>query len=163
MRLADPPGGDGFGDRGVCRIEAAVEADLERHPVGLDRIQPALELVEEERHRLLAEHRLARLCGGDHQVHVGVGAGADGHGVDVGREHLLDAGGERHAQLVGDGRGTRCVDVVDDPHRRTGHPPRQQLGMHPADAPDSDDPDADGPRPTAHAGIAPTSSSTSGS
>ena len=48
-------------DRRVGGVEAAVEADLERHAGRLDGGQRAVDLGEVERDRLLAEDRLARL------------------------------------------------------------------------------------------------------
>src|SRR3954447_26435520 len=45
--------------------EAAVKADLERHAGGLHGSERAVELRQLQRHRLLAEDRLARLGGRD--------------------------------------------------------------------------------------------------
>src|SRR4051795_5398823 len=76
-RLPDLTARDGRGHRGVRRIEAPVEADLERHAGGIDGGEGAVDLAEVQRHRLLAEDRLSGLGGRDDQVRVGRRRAAD--------------------------------------------------------------------------------------
>ena len=90
--------GDRGGDRRVGGVEAAVEADLERHAGRVDGGQRAVDLGEVERHRLLAEDRLAGLRGRDDQVGVGVGRRADRDRVDVGRAEQLVDGRRRRSR-----------------------------------------------------------------
>ncbi len=49
--------------------------------------------------------------------------------------------GRGHPELGRDAAGRRLVRVVDRPDRRAGHLVGDQLGVHPADSPDADDPD----------------------
>ena len=74
LRLADRAVGHRGGDRRVAGVEAAVEADLERHAGRRHRGQRAVDLGQVERDRLLAEDRLAGARGLDDQVGVRVGA-----------------------------------------------------------------------------------------
>src|SRR4051794_29278897 len=76
---AAPPGavGDGRGHGRVARVEAAVEADLERDAGVLHRGQRAVDLAEVERHRLLAEDRPAGLRGGHDELRVRPGGRTD--------------------------------------------------------------------------------------
>ena len=143
VRLADGAGGHGSAHRRVRRVEAAVEADLERHAGVLDGAERAIHLVEVERHRLLAEDGLARLGRGEQQRRVGVGARADRDGVDVGRgEQLLGCRERAHPELAPSARAasgrasftaaTRAPGTspasrrawVDRSGRRRSHPPR---------------------------------------
>src|SRR3954470_981383 len=147
LRVAELAGGDRGTHGRVGRVEAPVEADLERDARLLDRGERAVDLGEVQRHRLLAEDRLARTGGGHDQVGVRVGARADRDRVDVRRgEHLVDGPGDRHAERrAHDARGLR-VRVVDGADGGARHAPREQLGVHAADAPDADDADAERPR-----------------
>ena len=105
------PASDGVAHGLVGRVEAAVEADLERHAGRLDRRQRAVDLGEVERDGLLAEDRLAGARRGADQLGVRVRARADRDRVDVGaREQLVDADG-RHAELRGDRRRGLLVQV----------------------------------------------------
>ena len=112
-------------DGRVRGVEAAVEADLERHAGGLDRGQRAIDLGQVERHRLLAEDRLAGLGGRDDQVGVGVGRRADRDRVDVvGAEQLLDvaAARRRRASPPRRARSSACASWT------RGHAPRRGPG-----------------------------------
>ena len=93
MRLADRAARDRVVHGLVRGVEAAVEADLERDARGLHLGQRAVDLGQVERHRLLAEDRLARPRGRGDQLGVRVGARADGDRVGVAGERLLDAHG----------------------------------------------------------------------
>ena len=73
--------GAGGGERGG---EAAVEPDLQHDAGLLGRGDGAVGVGEGHRHRLLAEHVLARGGGRDDQVGVAARGGGDQHAVDVG-------------------------------------------------------------------------------
>jgi hypothetical protein len=142
LRLADLPGRHGGGHGLVGRVEAAVEADLERHAGGVDGGERAVDLGEVERHRLLAEDRLAGLRRRDDQLGVRVGRRADRDGVDVGRvEQLVEVRRHDGAERLGHRPGARLELVVDPGHRGARHLAGEQLGVHAPDPPDADDAD----------------------
>ena len=75
----------------------------------IDRIQGNISLLQVQRHRLLAKDLLAGLCGGDNDLGVRSGGGADHHCVDARvSDDLMVIGGElRHTKPLGHGlRGT---------------------------------------------------------
>ena len=116
LRLAELAPRHRGGHRRVGGVEAAVEADLERHAGGGDRGQRAVDLGEVQRHRLLAEDRLAGLGGGHDQVGVGVGRRADRDRVDVGRaEQLVEARSRRSRRAARRRRG-RCPRCASCTH-----------------------------------------------
>ena len=140
MGLADRAVGDRVANRLMGGVETAVEADLERDAGARDLGERAVELLEVERDRLLAQDRLAgRRRAGD-QVGMGGRARADRDSVDVlGSENVVDTDRDVHAELVGDrargvGRG-----VADGGERDTGHASGEQLRVHAPDPPDADD------------------------
>jgi hypothetical protein len=146
VRLADRAGGDGVAHGGVRRVEAPVEADLERDPGRLDGGERAVDLVEVERHRLLAQDRLARRRGGDDEIRVRGGARADGDGVDLrGGQHPVDARRHRDAEAVGHLARRGLRDVVDGRHVRAGDPLLDDPRVHAADAPGAEEPDPERP------------------
>ncbi len=142
MDFAYPAAAHRVTDRLVPGVETAIEADHEGDAGARHRLEGLVHQREVKAHRLLAEDRLARLGRLDDQGDMGVGARADGDGVDVlGGEEFLDrrharAGGLRHCvgrlgHDVGHGHQLESGDVL-------GKDP----GMHAADpaAPDHPDP-----------------------
>ena len=67
----------------MARVEASVEADLDRNAGPFDGHHATVDLTEVEVHGLLKEHRFAGLGSRDEEVDVGVGRRADGDGVDA--------------------------------------------------------------------------------
>ena len=112
-------------------------------PAAFDRRERRVDRGEVERDRLLAEDRHAGRGGGADQLDVGVGGRADRHRVDAGGERVSDAVERRDTEL---GRRRRAAsggdDVVHARRARAGDAPGQQFGVHPADAPASEHPDA---------------------
>ena len=82
LRRADRALDDPGAHVGEVPGEAAVEADLQRHPRVSGGVDRAVGVVQCQRHRLLAEHVLARLRCSDDQVGVGGGGRADRHRID---------------------------------------------------------------------------------
>ena len=123
------------------RVEAPVEADLERDARRVDRPERAIELDEIERHGLLAEHRLAGLGRRDQQLDVGVGARADRHRIEIAGEDLLHRGHRGHPELGRDVARDRLVGVEHRAERGAWHLVGDQLGVHAPDPPDADDAD----------------------
>jgi len=91
----------GLAQAAITVVEAALEADVDRHvrlSSQLRQLDRALQVTGD---RLLAEGRHARGDRGLEQVGVGVGAGGDDEAVDAGGEQLLDAAHRRGADLIG--------------------------------------------------------------
>ena len=120
----------------VGRVVAAVEADLDRH-AGIAHGLPTLfHALQAQIDRLLAQHRLARVRGGDDQGHVRVGGRGDQHRIDVGGERGIDIRHGRHPMTPGDCRrhGRHRVVHAHQPGIRSR---RKVGGMHGADPPRS--------------------------
>ena len=74
---------DQFAHRAVRLIVAVRVADVEHDTRAVGRIDHRLGFVERRRHGLLAQHVLARVCGGYDVPGVKVGRRGDVDGIDV--------------------------------------------------------------------------------
>jgi hypothetical protein len=73
--------------------EAPVEADLQHDAGGARGVDRPVQVRQLQPHRLLAEHALARLRGGHHEIGVEASRRGDDDGVDLGVvPHLRDIG-----------------------------------------------------------------------
>ena len=100
VRLAQLAGGHGIAHGLMRRIEAAVEADLERHAGRRHRGERPIDLGEIERHGLLAQDRLAGACGLLDQRRMRRRARADRDRLHVLRgQELVDGLGHVRAEL----------------------------------------------------------------
>jgi len=130
---------NGAVDHCVCNrfvrwIEPSVESDVERHSGRLHRRQPPVDLGDIEADRFLAEDRTPGFGRRDHAVDVGVGRSADGDGVGVDREGLIECSGGRNPKFGGNrlcGLGDH-VEHADD--LGTGNPTVEVVGVHRTDA-----------------------------
>jgi hypothetical protein len=100
------------------RGEAPVEPDLQQDACGAGGVDGPVGVGQRERHRLLAEHGLARPCRGHHQVGVEAGGRRDHHRVD----------GRVRERLRRIGAGAVRAEALRDPGRRVrhGHEPRSR-------------------------------------
>jgi hypothetical protein len=117
----------------VGGVVAPVEADLDRHPAGLDLGPAAVDPGDIQIDRLLAEHRLAGLGRLGHEIHVGVGGRRDQHRLH-GRVSQHGAHVRSHFGTVLRGRrfGRRPMDVVNVEQGRV-RVLGQVVGVHLAD------------------------------
>ncbi len=95
------PGRDCVAYGPVSRVEAPVEPDMEHHPGGLHGGEGDVDLGEVERDRLFAEDRHPGARRRRDQFDVGVGARADGDGIDPERENLVDRIDRGDGQFAG--------------------------------------------------------------
>ncbi len=112
LELADGAGDELLAQGAEARVEAAVEADQQRHARLLGDLEAGIDAGEAEVDRLLAEDRLAGLGRPLDQVGVGVGRAGDGQ-RRLGRRDL-------GAVFAGERLGGRLVDVDDIAERRAG-------------------------------------------
>ena len=124
MHIPDIAGGDPVAHMAVGRVEAAVEADLNRDPGFGGGRDAAVHVGQVQRQRLLHEGGLARGGHVDQQVDMGVGRAADGDGVHiVGLDNPGRAGRHPGAELPGHRRSRVVDDVVHGRQGRAGDPP----------------------------------------
>ena len=118
----------------VGRVEAAVEADLDRHAGIAHRLPALFDALQAQIDRLFAQHRLAGGGGGDDQGHVRVGGRGDQHRIDPRGQRRSDVRHGRRSVTRGDRRrhGRHRIVHAHQPGIRS----RGEVGgMHGADPP----------------------------
>ena len=143
-------------------VEPPVEADLEDRAGPVDGRQRAVRVGQAERHRLLAEHRLAGSRARHHQVGVGLRRRRDDHRVDVVvGDQRLGVGERPSTERPSEGLG-RLGSRVGHRHQPSSwHMAGQELGVSGADAAGADDPDPEWARVDRHVPLLTTSTGTS--
>ena len=133
-QVADLAGADRLLDGVEGGVEAAVEADLDRHAQAADLAPAGIDLGDVEVDRLLAQDGLAGLGRGRDQLDMGVGRGRDQHGIDAAvAQRLAHRAGDPAAMRLGHRHRRRALDV-ERPGQLGLGVRRQIVGMHPADA-----------------------------